>query len=93
MSLLEEAMPFIENGSFCGIRISTRPDAIDEEILTLLKEKYKEAVIKLEVIDVNNGMKHVDSNAKIRQKVGQTYVEFETEILTEFHFIQKILML
>ncbi len=38
ISLLEQATPFIENGSFCGIRISTRPDAIDEEILGILKE-------------------------------------------------------
>lgn len=48
--------------------------------------EYKEAVIKLEVIDVNNGMKHVDSNAKIRQKVGQTYVEFETDKLIDVSY-------
>ncbi len=38
ISLLEEAKPFIENGVFSGIRISTRPDAIDDEVLLLLKE-------------------------------------------------------
>ena len=37
ISLLKEAKPFIEKGAFSGIRISTRPDAIDEEILELLK--------------------------------------------------------
>lgn len=38
ISLLERADRYItcENG-FCGIRISTRPDCIDEEILMLLK--------------------------------------------------------
>ena len=43
--------------------------------------EYKEANIRLEVIDVNNSNKYVDNNACIRQKVGQTYVEFESEIL------------
>lgn len=37
ISLLEAAKPFLKNGSFCGIRISTRPDAIDAEILDILK--------------------------------------------------------
>jgi len=36
--LLDAAKPYIENGSFKGIRISTRPDFIDDEILMLLKE-------------------------------------------------------
>ena len=38
LSLLEAAKPYVQNGSFKGIRISTRPDCIDEEILSLLKE-------------------------------------------------------
>ena len=46
ISLLEEAKPFIENENFCGIRISTRPDAIDDEILSILKE-YKVTSIEL----------------------------------------------
>ena len=37
LSLLDEAKPFIEKGAFSGIRISTRPDAIDKEVLILLK--------------------------------------------------------
>lgn len=40
ISLLEEAKPFIEKGAFSGIRISTRPDAIDEEVLSILKPFY-----------------------------------------------------
>lgn len=35
--LLEAAADFIGEGKFSGIRISTRPDCIDEEVLTLLK--------------------------------------------------------
>ncbi len=38
ISLLEVTKPFIDNGRFCGIRISTRPDAIDEDVLKILKE-------------------------------------------------------
>ena len=37
LSLLEAAKPYIENKAFSGIRISTRPDAIDDEILRILK--------------------------------------------------------
>ena len=37
VSLLEVAKPFIDNGYFNGIRISTRPDAIDEDVLNVLK--------------------------------------------------------
>lgn len=44
LELLNAARPFIENGDFCGIRISTRPDAIDEEILSLLKACHVTAI-------------------------------------------------
>lgn len=37
-SLLETAYKYIKSGEVGGIRISTRPDFIDDEILTLLKE-------------------------------------------------------
>ena len=36
ISLLECAFKHIKEGSVCGVRISTRPDAIDEEILDIL---------------------------------------------------------
>lgn len=37
--LLDAAYEHVQNGSVRGIRISTRPDAIDREILTLLQSK------------------------------------------------------
>lgn len=37
LTLLQAAFPFVQDGTFGGIRLSTRPDAIDEEVLTLLK--------------------------------------------------------
>lgn len=46
ISLLEAAYPFIENGTFCGIRVSTRPDAVSSEILEILK-KYGVTSVEL----------------------------------------------
>ncbi|WP_195985259.1 radical SAM protein [Clostridium sp. D33t1_170424_F3] len=47
ISLLEAAAPYVgRNGGFAGIRISTRPDAIDEETLSLLK-RYGVSSIEL----------------------------------------------
>lgn len=37
IALLEAAQPFLQRYKLCGIRISTRPDCIDDEILSLLK--------------------------------------------------------
>lgn len=36
-ALLEAAQPYLESGALCGIRLSTRPDAIDEDILDRLR--------------------------------------------------------
>ena len=46
VSLLEAAQPFIGDNGFKGIRVSTRPDAIDDELLTILK-KYHVTAIEL----------------------------------------------
>ena len=37
VALLEGAAPFVGKDGFGGIRVSTRPDAVDEEILALLR--------------------------------------------------------
>lgn len=44
LELLNAAYAYVENGSVKGIRISTRPDCIDREVLTLLKEKGVTAI-------------------------------------------------
>lgn len=36
-AFLREAVPYIQGGKACGIRISTRPDGISEEVLAVLK--------------------------------------------------------
>ena len=46
VSLLEAAYPYVKSGKLSGIRISTRPDFIDDEILSLLK-KYGVTSIEL----------------------------------------------
>ena len=53
LSLLEAASSFVRVGLAKGIRISTRPDAIDDEILTLLKE-YNVTAIELGAQSFNN---------------------------------------
>ena len=44
ISLLEASKPFIEKGFFNGVRISTRPDAIDDEILDILKQYHVKSI-------------------------------------------------
>ena len=46
ISLLESAYSYIEKGLFKGIRISTRPDGIDDEICEILK-KYGVTAVEL----------------------------------------------
>ena len=53
LSLLEEAKPFLDDGTFSGIRISTRPDAIDREVLSVLKE-YGVTAIELGAQSTND---------------------------------------
>lgn len=44
VSLLEAAQVYVENGTVSGIRISTRPDAIDPHILDILEEYGVESI-------------------------------------------------
>jgi len=60
LDLLKTASKFVDEGIVSGIRISTRPDAIDDEILSLLK-RYNVTAIELgaqtlndKVLEMNN---------------------------------------
>ena len=55
VSLLSVAKKWIDRKAFSGIRISTRPDAIDEEVLSLLKE-YGVTSIELGAQSCNNAV-------------------------------------
>ena len=64
VSLLSAAYKYVENGSFKGIRISTRPDAIDEEICKLLKS-YGVSAVEL-------GAQSLDDSVLALNKRGHT---------------------
>lgn len=53
ISFLKEAYPYVEKNMASGIRISTRPDGINEEILQILK-KYKVTAIELGAQSLND---------------------------------------
>lgn len=53
VSLLEAAKPYVENGDVTGIRISTRPDFINKEILDILKS-YGVTAIELGAQSMND---------------------------------------
>ena len=53
LRLLKTASKYVKNGTVNGIRISTRPDAIDREILSLLKE-YNVTAIELGAQSLND---------------------------------------
>lgn len=53
VSLLETAYKFVGDGKFYGIRVSTRPDCIDREVLDILK-KYGVTAIELGAQSMND---------------------------------------
>lgn len=53
VSLLAAASKYVKNGSFTGIRISTRPDAVDDEICDILNE-YSVTAVELGAQSMND---------------------------------------
>lgn len=88
ISLLERAKLYIDKGLFAGIRISTRPDCISEEILGILKE-YGVTSIELgcqsmsdRVLSLNNrghSAKAVEDSA---EKIKSYGFEFGVQMMT-----------
>ena len=87
-SLLERAKLYIDKGLFEGIRISTRPDCIDKEILTVLKE-YGVTSIELgcqsmsDEVLLKNGRGHTaDDVVKAAELIKKFGFEFGVQMMT-----------
>lgn len=80
LELLNAAAPFVKDGTVKGIRLSTRPDAIDGNILTLLKE-YGVTAIEL-------GAQSMDNEVLILNRRGHTAedVERASELIKQYGF-------
>ncbi len=68
LRLLKTAYQFVENGMVSGIRISTRPDAIDEEVLLLLKQ-YGVTSIELGAQSLNDNVLMLNNRGHSSQDV------------------------
>lgn len=68
--LLKTASAFVEDGTVCGIRISTRPDAIDGEVLDLLK-RYHVTAIELGAQSLDNRVLAMNNRGHTAEDVGR----------------------
>lgn len=67
-SLLQAAYKYVENGSFMGIRCSTRPDAIDDEICRILKS-YGVTAVELGAQSMNDEVLRLNRRGHTSQDV------------------------
>lgn len=80
LRLLDAAYPFIKDNTFYGIRLSTRPDAVDDEVLSILKG-YGVTSIEL-------GAQSMDDHVLLMNKRGHTaaYVSAASEKIRSYGF-------
>ena len=88
ISLLERAKMYIDKGLFAGIRVSTRPDCINEEILDILKY-YGVTSIELgcqsmddEVLHLNNRGHSAENVVKSAKLIKYYGFEFGVQMMT-----------
>ena len=88
ISLLERAKMYIDKGLFAGIRVSTRPDCINEEILDILKY-YGVTSVELgcqsmndEVLRLNNRGHSADDVVKSAKLIKDYGFEFGVQMMT-----------
>lgn len=65
---LESVKEYIGEGKFCGIRISTRPDAIDEHICDIL-EKYHVTSVELGAQSMDDGVLAMNERGHTSEQV------------------------
>ncbi len=88
LDLLKTASEAVEKGDAKGIRISTRPDAIDDEILTLLKEHNVTAIelgaqsLDNRVLRMNNRGHSVSDVVKASKLIKDYGFELGLQIMT-----------
>ncbi len=70
LSLLRAAYPYVRDGRFYGIRISTRPDYIDDGILTLLRQ-YGVTTIELGAQSMDDRVLALNGRGHTAQQVVQ----------------------
>lgn len=68
LELLEAAYPYVKNGQVKGIRISTRPDCIDHEVLDILK-KYGVTSIELGAQSMDDGVLEANRRGHTAQDI------------------------
>lgn len=93
--LLESAYPYIQNGMFSGIRCSTRPDAINEEVLSVLK-KYGVTAIELgaqsmddDVLAMNDRGHTADDVIKASELIKSNGFELGLQMMTGLYGADK----
>lgn len=72
LTLLKSAKAFVDSGDVKGIRVSTRPDCIDDEILEILKE-HKVTAIEL-------GTQSLSDDVLNLNKRGHTAIDVENAV-------------
>lgn len=88
LTLLKVASRAVQEGDASGIRISTRPDAIDDEILTLLKEHNVTAIelgaqsLDNRVLRMNNRGHSVSDVVKASKLIKDYGFELGLQIMT-----------
>ncbi len=80
LRLLKSAYPYVKGGFFKGIRISTRPDCIDDEVCAILKDYG--------VTSVELGCQSMDDEVLKKNLRGHTAVDVKkaVKILRDFGF-------